>query len=354
MTEYNNGQKKFEKIIVDSDTALYMAARSVEEDYVLVKCVKTGQEREFKNISEFQGLTRKGEVGGWLKNMVVDFLGVELSRDAFEITQHVRLKPSITNHLESAELQFSYFVKSIKDLNVADDYVLCIGGTGNFRYEVAKILPYKGERKEKPIVFQELKDKVFTQYKNKLDIANNCESDDTLGIYSTINQAHFRKTGKYKYVLGYIDKDLKQLWGACINLNKKEEGVQFITPFEAAKHFATQLIKGDKGTDNIQGLPDLSLETKIKYSLRKVKGCGDVAADTILSGCTEAKQLFERVVECYRSFYGDGTHPVGELTYTWKDFLKENALLLWMQRKKDQRFDIFEDLFKPLKIEYEP
>lgn len=340
---YNNGQKHFELIIVDADTALFTAAKSVQEDYVVVKNIKTGVEREVKNITTWQGRVRTGDVPeDSLLGQDNLFYGMNLSRDDFEVIQKTRLKPDITNHLEKAEIQFACFVKEIKDLQLADDYRLCLGGEGNFRYALATILPYKGERKEKPIVFGDLKEKVFTQYKNKVIIANDCESDDNLGILGTENQAIFRKTGNYKYLLAYMDKDIKQIWGATLFLNKKEDGVKFITPFEAAHHFAYQVLKGDKSVDNIQGLPDLAASTKEKYNLRKVVGCGDVAATTILEGCATIKELFERVVECYKEFYKDD----------WKAPLQENAILLWMQRRSDQRFNIFTDLFDKIGVNY--
>ena len=105
-------------------------------------------------------------------------------------------------------------------------------------------------------------------------------------------------------------------------------------------------------TDGILGLPDLDPETKEKYSLRKVVGCGDVAAETILRGCSTIKELFERVVETYKEYYKDSVTDVQGIPYTWKEYLRENALLLWMQRKKDQRFDIFTDLLDKLGIDY--
>lgn len=352
--KYNNGQTKFEWIVVDADTALFQAAKFVQEDYIIVKNKRNGEEREVKNITTFQGRTRKGDIAedsvlGFDKK----FYGLDYEREDFEVINKTRLRTDIDNHLEHAEMSFANFVGGIKDLKLANDYKLCLGGEGNFRYQRAKILPYKGERKEKPIVFADLKEKVFTQYKNKVIIATDCESDDTLGILGTESQAYFRKTGKYKYLLAFLDKDIKQVWGATLFLNKRELGVQYITPFEAAHHFAYQMLKGDLSVDNIQGLPDLALETKEKYGLRKVTGCGEVAATTILSECTEIRDLFVKVVECYKAYFKEDQVISEGLVYNWKDYLRENAQLLWMQRTKDQQFDIFTDLFDKLGIEYE-
>lgn len=342
--EVNNGQKYFDLIICDFDTPLFQAAKQVQEDYVKVTNKATGvtwEYSEFRNKTEFQGKNRTGEVGKWL-GAINSFLGTSFTRDEFEIEQLTRLKPDIEDHLEAAERAFAYEVKRIKDLQIADDYRLCIGGESNFRYGAATILPYKGERKEKPIVFAALKDKVLKQYASKLVIAEDCEADDVLGIYGARNQAIFRETGKYKYLLAYIDKDIKQIWGATLFLNKKEEGIKFITPFEAAHHFAFQCLKGDLSVDNIEGLPDLTPEIREKYGVRKGKGCGEAGALKVLESCTEIKELFERVVECYKAHFKD----------EYQFYLRENALLLWMQRKKDQRFDIFTDLLDKLEIKY--
>src|SRR5690606_24481081 len=122
-----------------------------------------------------------------------------------------------------------------------------------------------GKRKEKPLIFQDLKDKVVSQYRSRIKLAEGCEADDVLGWYATENQREFTKTGKYPYVLAYIDKDLKQLWGASINIENLTQGIEYITPKEAVKYLCIQLLKGDKATDNILGLGKLSEETREMY-----------------------------------------------------------------------------------------
>jgi len=350
MSSVNNGQKEFDLIIADSDTALFTAAQFVEESYVLVTSKSTGVSKEFKNVSTFRGTSTK-QAGGWLKEMN-EFIGLTLTRDDFEIQELTRLRPDITDHLAEAEKHFSYYVGSLKNLGLAKDYRLAIGGEGNFRYGAAKIQPYKGARKEKPLIFSELKDKVLSQYKSKILLANDCESDDTLGILGSQNQSLYRKTGKYKYLLAYLDKDIKQVWGPTLFLNKKELGVVFIEPFDAAKHFAFQCLKGDS-TDNILGLPDLAPETRLEYNLRKTKGCGEVASESILEGSKDVKEMFTRVCKAYKEYYKEPVTISEGLVYCWKDFLRENSILLYMQRTKDQRFDIFTDLLDKIGVIYE-
>lgn len=354
--EVNNGQQYFDCMVVDSDTALYQAARYVEEDYILVKHKVTGVTEEWRLVTDFRGKKKNEDEGwiGWLNN----FVGTDLKRDDFEITQHVRLKKDMTNHLEEAEKQFSYFVGGIKATGLAKDYLICLGGEGNFRYDIANILPYKGERKDKPLIFQELKDKVLEQYKSKVELAQGVEADDLCAIYGAKNQAIFKKTGKYKYLLAYIDKDIKQVWGPTLFWNKKEEGVKFITPFDAAYHFCFQLLVGDKGTDNIPGLPNITPELREKYGIRKGNGCGERTAEGVLKNCTEVKELFERVIECYKAHYCEPKykftcHRGQEWCYTWKDYLSENARLLYMLRTPNTGWCIFKDLLTKLGVEYE-
>lgn len=351
----DKSQVSFENIIVDADKYLLTAAKSVQEDYVEVTYKPTGKTLEYSGIQAFWGKTKalSGEA-----EKFNEFYGVGADKQKdFEVKHCSRLRSDIDNHLEEALKQFSYCVGSIKSLPYSDKYTLCIGGEGNFRFDIAKILPYKGERREKPLVFQDLKDKVFSQYKNKLDISNGYESDDKLGMYAAENQAYYRKHGKFKYLLAYEDKDLKQLWGPWINIGRLDEGIQWINPLEACHHFCYQMLKGDKTVDNIMGIHDLSENTKTLYKLRKVTGCGDVAATTILKDCKTSQELLGKVVEEYKAYYKEPTTFTSDsdgkqYTYTWKEYLQENARLLWMLRTEDVNWCIFKDLLDKLKVKY--
>ena len=139
------------------------------------------------------------------------------------------------------------------------------------------------------------------------------------------------------------------------NYDKCDEGIEINTPEEAAKWFCLQLLVGDKTTDNIQGLPNLSPEFQEKYELRKCRGLGKETALKILEG-KNIKESFEVVVEAYKSYYGEDkkkllTFRGEELEYNWLDYLKENGLLLWMRREPDEMYNI-EDTLKRLGIKY--
>lgn len=331
-------QTHFEKIVVDFDKILFTASSAMEVKTVIVKNLKTGEEEEFENISTFWGLGKepKALLGTFLR-----LLGVKSPKSDWEVTPKVQLREDITDHLEEAKRKVSYAVGQIKALNVADDYVLCIGGDENFRYDVAVTQPYKGARGPKPLLFQELKEDFLAQYGKRVHVAEGWEADDTLGMYASASQSQHRKTGEYKYILMYEDKDLKQLSHPYIHLVHQEEGIQYISPMEAATHFAKQMLEGDKSTDNIPGIGKISKDTKEKYKL-KTTACGPATANAILKGCNDPKELFERVVDAYRESHGD----------VWKEYINEQFRLLWMLRTPNIEANIFDELLDKLKVEY--
>ena len=353
VNKINNGQTSFEKVIVDADKFLLTAAQSVQEAYIIATNKRTGVSKEFEGVSKFWGLGKK--VGGWLKEMN-ELFGLNYTKEDWEIEECFRLRTDITDHLAEAEKIFSYNVGAIKRIECAEDYALCLGGEGNFRYEVGKLYPYKFGRKEKPIIFEQLKESVFRQYKNKIIVANGYESDDTLAMMYSESIAQYMKTGVHKYILAFVDKDLKMLATPWLHLDDLQGEIKWIERFDAAHHFCYQLLAGDKTCDGILGVVDVPNELKAKYGLRKGKGCGSTTAEGLLMDVKTIPKLFERVIECYKSQYPEPVtftdHRGDEYTYDWKDHLVENAKLLWMHRSKDEieNWSILK-LLKQLKID---
>jgi hypothetical protein len=327
----------YELFITDTDTAVFRASKFIQEDYITVKNNKSGKELEFKTKTEFYGHHSKKE-GGWLAkfNAQKESSGkAGYKVEDFTITEHERLLDSIEDHLGEAIISFDRFIGGIKRARLAPDYLLCIDGGGNFRYELAESAPYKGERPSKPLMFQEVKDAIVEKYRKRVDLVHGKESDDKMSVYGVENLAGYRLTKKWKYVLGYIDKDLEMIISPSVNLDKMEEGVVLRTPLECTKRYGKQLLIGDKSVDNIMGLPNLTEELRLKYGVRKGKGLGDVTAIKFLEECRSSKEVFERVVEAYKAYYG-----VEEFKFTsyrgdvyncnWLDRLSEVAMLVYM------------------------
>lgn len=333
----------YETCYVDFDTVLFRSAKMLQEDYIVVTN-KRGKKKEFKNVTSFYG-RGKARDGGWIgeQNKERAEKGLPLiSASDYTIETAARVKecpePNMTI-IEYGLSQIDYKVGDIKKASKARDYVLGIGGLlPNFRYDAAHIIPYKGERKAKPILFLELRDAFIQKYKNKVLIAKDgLEMDDEISIKGWESYKHFLKTGVHKYVIAFVDKDLRMTPCPSFNYDKVEEGISSPTIMECARAFAAQILSGDLSTDNILGLPNLNPEFCEKYGLAKPRGVGKATALQILEGCETVKEMYERVVEAYRTFYGEDefefTSHRGETSKrTWLDMLKENAILLYMLR----------------------
>lgn len=354
---------RYECCYVDFDTVLYRAAAGVQQNYILVthKDNKYPVQR-FDGVSKFYGLA-KDHSGGWIgvENERLTLEGKEtISWGEFEIESLAELKeiPSEYNsHVDWAMTQIDYKVGDIKKTSQAKNYILGIGGNSNFRYDAAHILPYKGKRKCKPMLFEELREAFINKYKSKVLISpEGMEQDDVVSIKGWQSYYHFLKTGEYKYIISYIDKDLDMVPCPRFNYDKCEEGISVPTIEECARAFCVQIICGDLATDNIQGLPNLSEDFCKKYGLPKPRGVGKATAIKVLEGCVTPKQMYERVIEAYKAYYGEESFEFTSFRAevskrTWLDMLRENALLLYMMRKKDERYDI-EETFKRLEICY--
>ena len=101
------------------------------------------------------------------------------------------------------------------------------------------------------------------KYKDKMLIVDDIESDDAV---SRLMFEAWVRSGKNhdKLVLVYLLRPTSTLW---FNFDKPEHGITKITPLEAARNLAKQLLCGDQ-TDSI-GLPKLVPELCEKYKIRK-------------------------------------------------------------------------------------
>ena len=174
-----------------------------------------------------------------------------------------------------------------------DDYQGYLTGKTNFRYDIAKTVPYKGQRmSEKPIHLQALRNHLMSSW--GFIVVEGIEADDMMGIKGT----EFRD----ECIIVGIDKDLLQIPGWHYNYRKHTK--QYIDDFTGLVNFYTQILTGDR-IDNIIGL----------------KGIGPVKAKRILEECTNENELYQAVLKAYE---GDQQRVV------------ENGQLLWLQREVNQ------------------
>lgn len=198
-------------------------------------------------------------------------------------------------------------------------------GKNNFRYEVAKRVPYKSGRGEKPFHYYNIKSYLKNLY--------NCfeeegyEADDLMAIRQTERLREIEVEGKQlpQTIICTRDKDLRSVRGwqygwevgnqpaflpsfveeigsLRLNSKRKLQGTGFL-------FFASQLLTGDS-VDTIRG----------------IQGYGAVSAFKTLEGCKTKKEALTRVLAEYKKVFG----------LTAYSEMIEQGRLLWILRKKQQ------------------
>jgi len=171
-------------------------------------------------------------------------------------------------------------------------------GPGNFRYELATIQPYKGNRTAaKPTWFSSVQQFLIEECNGEM--VEGIEADDKLVI-------EFLKDPKHS-IVATRDKDMAQVEGIRLYDWKKKE-IRYVSPEEARKNFYTQLLTGD-ATDAIRG----------------VDGIGPKTAEKLLQNITNEKLMLTVCHAQYLKAYGKNA---------WS-FLVENAKLLYLLRKEE-------------------
>lgn len=178
-----------------------------------------------------------------------------------------------------------------------NNYEVYLTGKGNFRFDIATTLEYKGNRKDatKPVHLKHIREYMISKY--EATVSEGEEADDLIAIEAT-------KIGM-NAVVASIDKDMLQIPCFHYNITKKE--LSAVGKFTGLKFFYTQILTGDKA-DNIKGL----------------HRCGPVKANKILLECDTEIELWDACVEAY-----EGN----------KDRVIENARLLWLRREVAQLWE---------------
>lgn len=138
------------------------------------------------------------------------------------------------------------FIEDVLEATLSADMVFYLTGKGNFRDEVATILPYKGQRDSthRPRFHKELRDYMVNVWDAIL--IEGMEADDACGI-----DAYQCRNNGTDYTICTIDKDLDMLEGLHYNYKRRE--LYEVQEVEAWRFFYTQMLTGDP-SDNIPGL----------------------------------------------------------------------------------------------------
>lgn len=189
------------------------------------------------------------------------------------------------------------------------DYDLLLSGDSNFRDDVAKTKGYKANRLDtpKPAHYQFVRSLMIQELKATVVVG--IEADDAMGISLTENP---------EGVICSIDKDLNMLPGRHYDWGK---GIKYrVSPAQALYWFHKQMLTGDP-TDNIPGIP----------------GLGDKKAEKLLDGTRDDARAGWKVVLGEHN-KGPFKFKDGSNTGYPGDYIKEQGLLLWIQRQPDERW----------------
>ena len=176
------------------------------------------------------------------------------------------------------------------------DYHVYLTGRDNFRFDVAKSHPYKGNRKgKKPEHLQDVRLHLINKYPTT--VSEGEEADDVIAMEAT-------RLGP-ETIIASIDKDFKQV--PCVHYNFNTDVWDSVEEWEGLKYFYEQILTGD-AVDNIKGL----------YRV------GPVKAYRILEGSSTEEDLWDA---CVKAYDGD------------VDRVLENARLLWLRRYEGQMWE---------------
>jgi hypothetical protein len=213
-------------------------------------------------------------------------------------------------------------IQSIIERCGANEYRVYLTGAGNFRFEVATLKPYKGNRAaiQKPYHWRTVSDRLVQQWGAR--IVEGVEADDALAL-AAIEAARAGTPA----VIASRDKDLRQVPGfhyswACgedqpeipvysvvgsgeisVRTSVYPSGTSYKLLGNGLKFFYGQLLVGDT-VDNIGGCPKV----------------GPVKAFETLNGLETEQEMFQACAFQYHRVYGD----------KWREALIENARLLWL------------------------
>jgi hypothetical protein len=178
-------------------------------------------------------------------------------------------------------------VDGICNLFNTEHIEIYLTGPGNFREEIAVTRPYKGNRDDskRPYHYAALREYMLDDLSAVLISGH--EADDEV----CIRQRDCHIDG-IPSVICSPDKDLKNMYGW--NYSPLTEVTQWITAYDAARHFYYQSIVGDLTVDNIEG----------------ILGSGDAVARKVFDEYTKLDDIEAKIRQLYHQKHGDAGDTV--------------------------------------------
>lgn len=221
--------------------------------------------------------------------------------DAFEVYDEHQVEPP--GHAVHALREL--LDRIITESGATKGYKIFLSGPTEqgFRYKLATIREYKGNRKDalRPVHYELLKQYLIDKW--GAVVVNRIEADDACAINAPGN------------VVCTIDKDLLQVPGLHHRFTDGKDVFE-VDQMTADQHLFSQILTGDT-TDNIVGCP----------------GIGEKKAQEILLNCATAKEMLQAVRSTYIERWPE------ESTLTPDEALDENAALVYLLRNGEDQWD---------------
>ena len=281
------------KGLVDADILVFRAGFAAERNKWFLK---VGPPRGDWMVQEFE---YKKDANAALDKALPGIYSREEGKD-YQLWSERQVEP-VENALHLVKQQMNKIMDAC-DLTEFD--IVCyLSGPTNFRYDIAKTRPYKGNRdaKHRPTHEVAIRDYIRGQWETV--VTDGYEADDALGIAQC-------KADVHSTCIISIDKDLNMIPG--LHDDFMHELHYDITEEQGWRLFCLQLLTGDT-TDNIPGL----------------EGIGAKKADKILDGLPQADWM-QAVVSAYASKSGKKD---------WFKYLREQAALIWILREEQVGMD---------------
>jgi 5'-3' exonuclease len=178
-----------------------------------------------------------------------------------------------------------------------DSYEVYLSGRTNFRHEIAKTAPYKGNRKSrpKPIHLGLCRDYLTIEY--GAITTDGEEADDAMAIRAT-------ELGK-DTIIASVDKDMLQV--PCLHYNITKQTLTEVSEADGKVSFFCQVLTGDTA-DNIYG----------------IYGIGPKKAAKLLKDCQTDLEYWSTIVKAYEDDGGGEERAI------------ETAQLVWLRRKEGE------------------
>lgn len=213
---------------------------------------------------------------------------------------------------------------------------LFLTGKENFRYDIAKRVPYKGGRGKKPFHYKNLIAYIKGKYEFRL--TEGLEADDLMSIEQTLTESILQGNPLYsgprvRTIICTRDKDLRQVPGMHYGwelANQPQFGPEEVSELgnvslsanrkkirgTGVLFFYSQTLTGDT-VDSIPGLP----------------GCGPVKAYEILEHAKTEEEAFRSVLTAYKVSYPETAESElleqGRLLYMTRQLNEDGSPQLW-------------------------